>query len=485
MKSNYLRVSLFFLAYLLISAVLFFYFDMDKKNRISVYLNQQIEKLSSEFKATKNAYEKLSNFVYDQLSNDKDFLAVLSSNQKDQIYNYLLPYYKILKRYNIHYLTIQKPDGTVVINMHKPYKKEKKTKQDLFSTEKSSGKIVMEFTKPIYIKGKLLVFFKTAISYNTLKKELQRLFRGKYEYILNNSLITKNVFNYGNYLFIQSDLHPKFYYEENSAKERASKERELIHKINLSIKEKVKQRLGQGKNFAVLTEVDGKYYIVTFLAINSSGYNIGYLISYKQDDMAAAFDMLFLQNIIFSNILIIILLAFIYYFFQTKFKFEEMAVIDKLTKLYNRHKFYEIAEQEMVRSKRHNRPFSLVLFDIDHFKQINDTYGHDVGDYVLATMAKIIKDKIRKYDYIFRWGGEEFIILAPETELKNAHKLAEKIRKLVEEHSFDKVGKVTISLGAAQFYPDSDKDIDQVIKRADTALYQSKREGRNRTTILF
>lgn len=157
------------------------------------------------------------------------------------------------------------------------------------------------------------------------------------------------------------------------------------------------------------------------------------------------------------------------------------ATIDKLTDIYNRRKFEEILKQEIERTKRYKSPLSLLMFDIDHFKKINDTYGHQVGDYVLKTIADIVRNNIRTTDSFGRWGGEEFMILLPETTLKNAGELAEKIRNIIENYIFKDVKLVTISCGVTQFIQDD--TFDSFIKRVDDALYNAKKQGRNRIEI--
>lgn len=121
------------------------------------------------------------------------------------------------------------------------------------------------------------------------------------------------------------------------------------------------------------------------------------------------------------------------------------------------------------------------MFDIDHFKEINDTYGHLTGDDVLKTLADIVRENLRKIDSLVRWGGEEFMIIAPETDLEGAKILAERIRKKVESYKFDKIKTITISLGLALFEKDDTEN--SVIKRADDALYNAKKRGRNRVEI--
>ncbi len=165
---------------------------------------------------------------------------------------------------------------------------------------------------------------------------------------------------------------------------------------------------------------------------------------------------------------------------------EKEAKTDILTGLYNRRAYYEICHKEFQRLLRHHRCLSIIMFDIDHFKEINDTYGHDAGDNVLKTVATIVKNVIREYDYAFRMGGDEFLVLLPETNEKQALFLAERIRKRVANKKFiEKDNKffVTASFGISQ-YNHIEKSIEPIVKRADKALYYVKESGRNRVEIL-
>jgi diguanylate cyclase (GGDEF)-like protein len=154
------------------------------------------------------------------------------------------------------------------------------------------------------------------------------------------------------------------------------------------------------------------------------------------------------------------------------------AAVDALTKAFNRKKIEQLLEWEIERATRYNSPLSLILFDLDNFKTVNDTYGHLSGDYVLKTVIRIIQDHIRKTDSLGRWGGEEFMLLAPETCLEQAAELAEKIRQHVELFAYKNVGTITISCGLAELK--AGDTMDSLIKRADDALYRAKRKGRNR-----
>lgn len=159
-----------------------------------------------------------------------------------------------------------------------------------------------------------------------------------------------------------------------------------------------------------------------------------------------------------------------------------MTIIDGLTQIYNKRYLYEALDREIVRGRRHERELCILMFDIDHFKRINDVHGHLAGDYVLKEVARVVQGRIRRDEVFARYGGEEFSIILPETPLSGAVALAESLRQKVADHAFvfqaDSI-KVTISLGAA-LMEESDRTASDVIKRADEKLYQAKRTGRNR-----
>jgi two-component system, cell cycle response regulator len=158
-----------------------------------------------------------------------------------------------------------------------------------------------------------------------------------------------------------------------------------------------------------------------------------------------------------------------------------LTTIDGLTQIFNKRYFLEMLEREIARSHRYRRELSLVMFDIDHFKKINDSFGHLAGDYVLKHLAQTVKTRIRREDCFARYGGEEFAIVLPEIDGLNAKPFAEKIRQLVEatDFKFENTSMpVTISMGVSTLEPDS-SDAQVLIKRADDRLYEAKSSGRN------
>jgi two-component system cell cycle response regulator len=167
-------------------------------------------------------------------------------------------------------------------------------------------------------------------------------------------------------------------------------------------------------------------------------------------------------------------------------KMAELSTKDELTDLHNRRYFMEFAEREVAGAARYGHRLSLMLMDIDFFKQINDSHGHPAGDEVLKHTARILKNSIRRYDVVCRYGGEEFAVIMPNTFLEDARTFCERLRKKINQTKvrYDaKEIQFTVSIGLAQFTPETDKSIGHLIKRADESLYAAKELGRNQVVV--
>ncbi len=162
------------------------------------------------------------------------------------------------------------------------------------------------------------------------------------------------------------------------------------------------------------------------------------------------------------------------------------ATTDRMTKLFSHHFFEKVLDDEIQRARRYGKTFSLIMFDIDHFKSFNDTYGHLQGDIIIKEIAKIVLKSIRQIDFAARYGGEEFAVILPEVDIEGAAVVAERLRSLIEKHPFPGDSEplhVTISLGVAEFDPETIHSVSQMVNEADKALYESKENGRNRVTL--
>lgn len=156
---------------------------------------------------------------------------------------------------------------------------------------------------------------------------------------------------------------------------------------------------------------------------------------------------------------------------------EEKASTDVLTGIANRRRFDDALLREISRASRHSEPLSVVMFDIDNFKEVNDTYGHHVGDLVLTRLVGMVLSLLRDEDLLARWGGEEFVILLPQTTIDAGIEMAERLRRTVENDGFTSVGKITCSFGVTDLGPEDDEET--LMERTDRAMYKAKESGRN------
>ncbi|MCW8932726.1 MAG: sensor domain-containing diguanylate cyclase [Gammaproteobacteria bacterium] len=211
-----------------------------------------------------------------------------------------------------------------------------------------------------------------------------------------------------------------------------------------------------------------------------------YLIVEQQEDAAE----LRIQNTLMMNLFVSTIFSIIIVFLvnliigRYQHKLETMATTDKLTGAANRQVFDVLFTQAYNQSKRREGKLSAIMMDIDYFKQVNDTYGHPTGDVVLKTLTHIVKDNVRESDILFRWGGEEFLIILPECNLEKASKVAENIRQAVENHDVKFAGNslsITLSLGIATML--ENETANELVNRSDKVLYQAKQKGRNRIEV--
>lgn len=196
----------------------------------------------------------------------------------------------------------------------------------------------------------------------------------------------------------------------------------------------------------------------------------------------------FYAGIVYSLLVLMLSSVFAYrnsrykriHYFDTK-ELIRLSTTDSLTGIYNRAKFNEEFKQYVCLSKKNNTSLSVIIIDFDDFKGINDTYGHLIGDYVLVECSNLIKKNIRESDIFARWGGEEFVLVLPDMDIKNAFELGERLRGKIENHEFDKELKITCSFGIAEL--SIDDDTRTILQKADQTLYAAKNSGKNKVML--
>ena len=251
-----------------------------------------------------------------------------------------------------------------------------------------------------------------------------------------------------------------------------------MRKLSNLLKKDISYNLKTKRQFVKSLQLDKKNYIVTFVPIADFNQTINtYVASYVEDNSIFLEERSYYLSLFFSHlvILIFIMIYIVKHYSDEKNKFMIKAYIDPLTKLYSRAKFNSDISN-LISIDEENK-YSLIIFDIDHFKNVNDTYGHDVGDIILQEFAYITKETLRENDMIYRWGGEEFIILVKDASKHSLETLAEKLRVAIQTHDFSHIGHITSSFGIALGKSNDTKDT--LLKRADLNLYKAKQNGRN------
>ncbi len=209
--------------------------------------------------------------------------------------------------------------------------------------------------------------------------------------------------------------------------------------------------------------------------------NVVFLTQFKTEKKVKSISRVFYFLLLLNFVSVIMVIAILLLSVRNRLEYESSH--DGLTGLYNRRAFDAALSLEMARHARYKLAVSLIVFDIDHFKKVNDQYGHRRGDEVLKMLATLSTSLVRETDIVFRIGGEEFAILCPETDVDGARLLAEKIRESIQKKVFDEIGELTVSLGVAGY--STGLSADQFYQNADKALYLAKNNGRNRTEIFI
>jgi diguanylate cyclase (GGDEF)-like protein len=480
-----------------------------KKSEINNYLSVYSPNFRSHVEIANRHLTDISKIFYDTEINNPDIIDIISQASKtedkeklavlrDRLHRKLSETYGNMLKYNVGQLHFHLPEAVSFLRFHKPkkfgdsllgiretleYVNEYKTPISAFE----EGRIFNGFRNvyPIY-KGKEFVgTVEISFSFDAMQNVLSYMDATSYLFIIKSSIVGKKVFTNEKVNYTKSEFKD-FDYDKKSLKNSMQIGLDEMLRINGAIAKEVDSRLEKGELFSLYFKSEDIYQnysiIISFSPVsNLDNKIVAYIIHYDFGNFI---------DIILSNIKVIILaltllaaliiggLAFI--LINEHKKQNEMhhfAVHDALTGIYNRHGVNEILNQKIAEYTRNSAPLSVIFFDIDFFKRVNDTYGHDMGDYVLENIAKIVSKSIRLSDVFARWGGEEFILFLPNTEISAAIAVAEKLRKSIQSHGFSDIDTITCSFGVTQLQAGESKSA--FIKRVDTLLYKAKESGRN------
>lgn len=475
---------------------------------VSNHIDNKIQLMDSMIRSTTESFEEFSSFYYESFINQPPVLEIMAeandaeTSRKDQLraelYNSLEEDYTLLKQYDFRQLHFHLKNGDSFLRFHAP----DQYGDNLFEVRDSiriantehryvfgfeEGRVFSgyRFVYPLSLDGKSVGSVEVSISLCAVIKTLKNIYpTSNFLFLLKREAVEKTVFleNQDNYL--TSSLFEDYLIDKEMIEIilNTDNEKKLYQDKNFLdlVRKKASVQIGQNQPFGFGVEYQGKDYLIRFQPINNiSGVTVGYYVSASEDEVFSILKNQRAINSLLITVLILLVTVSFAVLNRNRMKIQTMAVTDKLTGAYNRHYFVSHSEQELSRSRRYHRDFCILILDIDHFKKVNDQFGHLGGDSVLIELTKLIEKTLRSTDLFARWGGEEFIILLPESNIEQGYLVAERLRSAVEVTPFHSAGKITVSLGISSLII-NDQSVDEIIRRADNALYEAKESGRNK-----
>ncbi len=499
-------LKLFFIGAVCLYFLLVAVFCIREQEKKDLFRNQKLDKLESEYLVALNGYRILACFVFDQMVNTSRVQSIMAeavdspaerNRLRQELLAHLSPLYGQLAVLHFRQLHFHFPDSSSFLRFHRPEKFGDSLVgiRETVVAANTDLQMVSSFEEGRIFNGFRFVFplfqgqqhvgsVEVSISSAALIRELSRVFGKQYEFVLGREVVKKKVFadelkNYGSCVLSPSLMHD-LEARESTHDIYGTMSREVMRALNSKIADKFASEIKAWQPFIYSGRVGGKGYVVSFIPIkNYKGENAAYLLSFEEDSLSSAQSGNHVLTLVFLTLLFAAAFFFFFCMARSGKKLEMASSTDFLTEIWNRGKGYELLQHEHDRALRYDSHYSLIMFDVDRFKDVNDTFGHPVGDYVLKQVVKLVKGISRRSDSFSRWGGEEFLLLLPETSLENAVVFAEKIRACIYAYEFKYVGKVTVSLGVAEFSGETPL-LDEVLHRVDKALYEAKNLGRNR-----
>ncbi len=490
----------------LIFAVGFYLIEFGMSNQKSRYLKVQTELFKTKYETNYKYFKVMSSDIYaiyqdnteviNLIAKAKDANETKRSKLRQKLYNLLKRRYRRLKNMGVEQLHFHFPDNISFLRMHKPQKygddltkirdivvltNKTKESQDGFEVGRASHGF--RFVYPLFKGKKHIGSVEISYSSRQLIESIVDNFIIHTHFLVSKEEIYNKLYSEQIETLYQDSLeNPNYMLETISHNVTANKN---IHKsiLNNKIVQRVSKRMKDGATFSISNSYNYETTVGSFVAIkNVAGdKTVAYLVIYTESDYL---DNLLMEEryikMLFSTILLLIFM-FSIYATLTKNKLEQMAHFDKLTALPNRAYFYIELEQELKRAKRLSKRVAVMFIDLDGFKAVNDTYGHDMGDKLLVEVSKRLEHSVRNVDIVARLGGDEFtIVLCDIKGREDSMLIASKIIANLNEdfiinHEIIKIGA---SIGISIF-PDQAKDSDDLIRLSDSAMYAAKERGKN------
>ncbi len=504
---NYLKRKYFISFFILLVFIVYGVIYGMNSRTVDMFLTKKTDLMFLEYKTIYHNHQNIADLIFQTEINRPEVIKLFKNRERQNLHQYLLENYEKFRVFSIRQLHFHLPNNDSFLRMHRPSKF-----GDNLSKARLTVKYVNEHKKEIngFEEGKIFNGFRfvypmfdgvkhigsVEVSFSALAfvKEITSNYKISSNFLIDKSVVSEKVFKSEQSNYVQSPI-PEYYFQKSIIE---------YMKIDLSkktfSKDQVKNiytKIKKGESFSKYDKAFGQ--VVTFIPLKNPITNsVSASLTFRSDDVSIARDRKSSMLIfLISTAIIGLVLLLIYKELKNKAllhqkikertkellvankKLDEMAHVDSLTGAHNRRYLYEIAKKLIPFVNRENQDLSVAMLDIDKFKDFNDTYGHDIGDEVLKVFVQTMKNSIRESDIFVRYGGEEFVLLLPNTDLEHARVITEKLRKATEDS--DKLDgiKYTVSIGVTAFIANKDS-LDSILKRADEALYKAKNSGRNR-----
>lgn len=463
-------------------------------------INTQINSVLNYYHATSELLitQILSDTSNIQLLRQMDCLdEVVKNKARDKLYDRLKNNYFLFTKYDFRQLHFHDKQGNSFLRFHqKDYfgdnlLKIRPTIAQVHLTKKPTigfeeGKIVNGFRNvfPIFDNNEFLGSVELSNSFEGIMNHLHKNYPFEYKLIISKKDVDSKLFPELIQKHYQTSSLSNEFYEEKINKSTLNKNisEKTIAAINDHIHQKRLLKVDLKPQIIGVNILQQSYIVAVLPIINFDKSITTYAISYSQNDALQAQYVEFYLGLILANLLMIVIaISFLLRkYLQRSNEYATKAYFDPLTGCYNRQRFdldiKSLFSDPLVQAK-----INIVFFDIDFFKSVNDTFGHDVGDLVLTHFMQVAKSQLRGSDFIYRWGGEEFILIVLHEDIQVAIDLAEKIRHAIQIADFSPAQNITGSFGVVHYKPSD--TVSSLVKRADLALYQAKQTGRNRVCL--
>ncbi len=508
-KISKITFYIFLSFYIVLQTLSYLYVSNQEKKAISFLNEKSLKSFKEEMQFSDNYLSKLSQTFYDTTIDTEKMRKIMAraSVTKDskqlnrlrgELYKEFLSTYNYMQTKFVRQLHFHLPGSISFLRFHRPSKfgdslvgvrptleYVNETKRFVHAFEE--GRIFNGFRNvyPIFKDNIFVGTVEISYSFSAIQEMIQEVDDSSFLFLINSDIVKTKVFQEETSNYKESEFSSLFY-DKKTLIDQKELSLEQLHAVNAKIAPEVNKAIKNKENFSITVHnketYKGRALTINFMPVKNFYHKqVAYIINYEFDDMV---DLVLQRNktlliiLSFLSLFISLLVGLIMQYLVKKEELaHEIATHDPLTKIYNRYGFKEIMNHRLAELHRFERDMSIVFFDIDHFKKVNDTYGHDVGDIVLKKITALVNLNIRASDIFVRWGGEEFVIILPETTLEDAIVLAEKLRVTIYKHNFGVPKEITCSFGVTSFYRDETED--DVLKRADKHLYKAKDLGRN------